>query len=260
MFRPLLVAMITTSAYGLAVRAVPVRSNATPVRASRLAMVETETNAGVPIDSADFANDELAGAWDRAGKGKPRWKPGDETGDVALDARLLYSSFILNPMVLYVSEGCTESMAAQLMLGWLKTPFKTVTSDEGALPRLDGKGVPSGSADGVASGPEDGLLSYAEIVSFCFAIAQNKALTVVPATGRADIAAWLAAPAADTFGPLLRGKQAGDNTPCLNSWGLSMDDAAVLPVLKGLVDAGADIDARVSEYLTENFAKAGIDV
>ena len=166
----------------------------------------------------------------------------------------------LNPMVLYVSEGCTESMAAQLMLGWLKTPFKTVTSDEGALPRLDGKGVPSGSADGVASGPEDGLLSYAEIVSFCFAIAQNKALTVVPATGRADIAAWLAAPAADTFGPLLRGKQAGDNTPCLNSWGLSMDDAAVLPVLKGLVDAGADIDARVSEYLTENFAKAGIDV
>ena len=42
----------------------------------------------------NFGKDELSRTWDRTGKGKKRWSPGDETGDLAMDKRLLYSNWV----------------------------------------------------------------------------------------------------------------------------------------------------------------------
>ena len=39
-----------------------------------------------------FADLELKGVWERTGKGKKRWAPGDTTGDATVDASLLYST------------------------------------------------------------------------------------------------------------------------------------------------------------------------
>lgn len=261
MLRMLLAASLTTSACALALLAVPMRSRATQLRGSELSMAETETNAGVPIDSADFADNELAGAWERAGKGKARWKPGDATGDVALDMRLLYSNWVLNPMSLYVREGCSQSMAAQLLMGWLGVPHRAVPSTEATLPRLDGAGVPGSDP----SSNDGGLRSYGEICSFVVAVAQSKKRAVAPATGREDVAAWLEAPSAATFRPLLRGVERGvqgeDDAQCLNAWGLSMDDLECLAVLKSLLDAdeGGEYD-DLRAYVATNYAKAGIEL
>ena len=63
------------------------------------------------------------------------------TGDIAMDKRLLYSNWVLNPMSLYVADGCSQSTAAQLLLGWLNMPFKPCRRAR-QLPRLDGSGVP----------------------------------------------------------------------------------------------------------------------
>jgi hypothetical protein len=220
-------------------------------------MAETETNAGVPIDSADFAADELAGTWARAGKSKARWKPGDATGDVALDMRLLYSNWILNPMSLYVREGCSKSIAAQLLLGWLGVPHRAVSSTEAMLPRLDGSGVPGSDP----SSNDGGLQSYGEICSFVVAVAQSKKRAVAPATGREDVAAWLEAPSAATFRSLLHGVQKEDDARCLNAWGLSMDDMECLPVLKSVLDAdGSDENEDLRAYCATNYAKAGIEL
>ncbi len=93
------------------------------------------------------------------------------------------------------------------------------------------------------------------------AIAQkNNALSVSPATGRADVAAWLQAPSLASLEPLLRGVQPEDGSPCLNAWGLSMDDAAVLPVTWVLLKGSADQTdhAKVRCYVELSFAKAGI--
>ena len=40
-----------------------------------------------------FADLELKGVWERTGKGKKRWAPGDTTGDATVDASLLYSTW-----------------------------------------------------------------------------------------------------------------------------------------------------------------------
>ena len=220
--------------------------------------LQMENNAFVDPDlaSGTFVDDELRGTWERAGKGKPRWKPGDVTGDIAMDKRLLYSNWVLNPMSLYVADGCSQSTAAQLLLGWLNMPFKTVPSSEAALPRLDGSGVP-GSDPATNDG---GLLSYGEICSFAVAVAQNKDRAVAPATGRDDVAAWLKAPTIASFRALLRGVQAEDSSPCINAWGLSMDDAQCLPVLKSLLDADGGDDGDLRAYVTSNFAKAGMEL
>lgn len=261
----LLLAASLTTACALAMRAAPVGVgcpllNTATARGRRLAMVETETNAGVPIDSADFAADELANAWERAGKGKARWKPGDVTGDSALDMRLLYSNWVLNPMSLYVREGCSQSMATRLLMGWLGVPHRAVPSTEATV-RLDGSGVPGSDPSSNAGG----LQTYGEICSFVVAVAQSKKRAVAPATGREDVAAWLEAPSAATFRPLLRGIERGvqgeDDAQCLNAWGLSMDDVECLPVLKSLLDAdegGEHDDLRA--YCATNYAKAGIEL
>ena len=116
----------------------------------------------------NFPADELSRTWERTGKGKARWKPGDRTGDSALDSRLLWSSWVLDPLELHVCDGLHEdSLACALVLGWLQLPFRIIaygeadrpglarkagtrveyrSSDQNAppfsLPRLSGKGLP----------------------------------------------------------------------------------------------------------------------
>ena len=222
-----------------------------PAMMPRRAIVTMSDSDNMAIPDPNFVGDELANTWERAGKGKPRWKPGDDTGDAALDARLLYSNWVLNPMSLHVKDGDTLSTSARLVMGWLDLPFKPIASDEPTLPRLDGPGVPD-------PGGKGGLCTYGEICSFAFAVAKpppGGQPKVSPATGREDVAAWLAAPSAATFEPLLFGKQADDDgTPCLNAWGISLDDAAVLPVLKSL--GPAEASDKVKAYVEGNCAKA----
>jgi len=181
-----------------------------------------------------FASDELSRVWARAGKGKKLWQPGDDTGDLMLDTRLLWTSWVLNPLELHVGDGCSRSAAACLVLGWLGLPFTTVQESVGVrpLPCLQGAGVPATNEG------DEGLQTYEEICSFAVAATAKKTTrTVAPPTGRLDLAQWLDAPSVTSFVPLLRGRQAEDGTPCLNPWGLSMDDALALPVLKVLLEA-----------------------
>ena len=70
-----------------------------------------------------FADLELKGVWERTGKGKKRWAPGDTTGDAAVDASLLYSTWVMNRPDLYVKEDCPNCGAVRFVLGHLKFPF-----------------------------------------------------------------------------------------------------------------------------------------
>jgi len=60
------------------------------------------------------------------------------------------------------------------------------------------------------------------------------------------------------FEPLLRGTTS-DGSPCLNAWGLSMDDVLVLPLLRNLTCvAGIRWPAKVREYMEKGCAKGGV--
>merc|ERR1719316_2051804 len=148
----------------LAFAAAPLRLQQQP---SSVRMSDTDDMQPDPA----FASEELSRTWERAGKGKKRWAPGDVTGDAVLDTRLLYSTWVLNPMCLHVREGCCQSLGCQLVLNWLKLPFKVevhasttgdaLPSADGALlPRLEGKGVP------------EGLDTFGKITSFASAVAK----------------------------------------------------------------------------------------
>ncbi len=234
-------------------------------RAAPRVVVTMSDSDELGIPDPKFAQDELSRTWERAGVGKKRWRPGDVTGDSTLDTRLLYSTWVLNPLELYVREGCSQCAAAQLVMGWLELPFAPVTASAQPLPRLAGAGVPAGPNG-------DGLCTYGEIVSFATAASKEK--RVAPATGREDVSAWLGSPSVTSLAPLLHGRQVDDGTPCLNAWGISMDDAMVLPVLKALMDGAAfeagaessgeedelELEARVlvERYMAFNYAKAGM--
>ena len=209
----------------------------------------------------NFVGEELARTWARTGKGKKLWQPGDRTGDSALDTRLLFSSWVLNPLQLHVHNGLhQESLQAALVVGWLRLPFTVVayTDAEGnsglpiaradgkvgfqplaenggrPLPRLSGLGVPD--SPGGESG--DGLQSVSEICSFAAGVAKEK--RVAPASGRADYGAWLVDDSAtvESLAPLLHGIVPGAiGAPCLNAWGLTVDDALVLAKLVARCEA-----------------------
>jgi len=66
-----------------------------------------------------FADLELKGVWERTGKGKKRWAPGDTTGDVTVDASLLYSTWVMNRPDLYAREACPSCTTTRFVLGHL---------------------------------------------------------------------------------------------------------------------------------------------
>jgi hypothetical protein len=224
-----------------------------PTRHSKLRTITMSDSDDLANPDSSFASEELQRTWKRTGKGKKRWAPGDETGDAVLDTRLLYSTWILNPMQLHVRDGDCQSLGVQLVLNWLQLPFKVtmVPASEGqngggVLPRLEGAGIVDG-----------GLCTFGEICSFAVAVARPNARRLAPQTDREDIKRWLASPSVGGLEALLQGQQGEDGAPCLNPWGLSLDDAKVLPVAKAFCSEDG-CSVLVNEYVRANMAKAGL--
>jgi len=209
-----------------------------------------------------FADLELKGVWERTGKGKKRWAPGDTTGDATVDASLLYSTWVMNRPDLYAREACPSCTATRFVLGHLEFPYTLVLEANGASasahPMLDGQGVPASTADGV------GLLGCLSICSFAAAHARKG--TVAPATGRLDVADWLVeaekgTSQLDALAAMLGGVHPSDKSPCLNPWGFTVDDALVLPFLRNLKPTAAELDewpAVVRAYLEMSCARCDV--
>jgi len=243
------------------------------VRAARAVRMSDTDDMSIP--DPNFGNDELSRTWERTGKGISRWKAGDKTGDSALDARLLWSSMLLDPPTLRARDGLhNDSLQAALVLGWLKMPYKIIAyrddqssapglarkvgsvafealnNNDGPLPRLSGASIPGG---------DDGLVTVLEICSFASGVAKDA--RIASQTGRADLARWMASEDAtiDEFAELLRGRLTKE-APCLNEWGLSMDDAMALPVLMRKIEASqrAPDDLGVRLYVDTCLEKAGL--
>ena len=98
-----------------------------------------------------------------------------------------------------------------------------------------------------------------QICSFVSAVAKEQGIS--PATGREDLAAWLADEAAsvEDLAPMLRGMHT-DGTPTLNEWGLSVDDALALPVLVRRVEKSGrrPDDVGVVMYIDGLLEAAGL--
>jgi len=223
-------------------------------RAALLRMADDNVLTGTSAEGAEqwdtawgtgnFAELELAGVWDRTGKGKKRWSPGDKTGDTMVDARLLWSTWVMSPPDLTVSESCIDCTTCRYVLGHLGFPFDTASPEEGTpYPELKGSGVPT--SDGA-----DGLTGTLSICSFAAACA--KSATIGIATGREDVAAWISKADAsaegvapellDELASLLNGVHPVDESPCLNQWGFTVDDALVLPYVRSMAPSAATFD------------------
>jgi len=204
------------------------------IRASRFVSPHAVEFVDPDVNPA-FVSEELTRTWERAGKGKQRWQPGDESDDYKMDQSLLWTSWKLTPPVLSVREGCRTCFRVRLVLGWSGFPFETDVQTSG--PRLSGAGLPHGA---------DGMVHASEICSF--AVGVGKECSIAPATGRADVDSWLdraeslckageeaSAPLLSELETLLHGRVREHNdAPCLNAWGLSIDDALVVPLLFSL--------------------------
>ena len=68
---------------------------------------------------------------------------------------------------------------------------------------------------------------------------------MAPATGRDDVTAWLKAPTIASFRALCAVCKPR-TARHINAWGLSMDDAQCLPVLKSLLDADGGDDGDLA--------------
>jgi len=210
--------------------------------------------------TVSFADLELKGVWDRTGKGKKRWAPGDTTGDAAVDASLLWSTWVMNRPDLYARDACPSCTATRFVLGHLGFPFTLVLEPNGAsaLPMLDGQGVPTSAPEGV------GLEGALSICSFAAAHARKAAIP--PATGREDVAQWLVEAAAgtsqlDALASMLLGVHPTDQSPCLNPWGFTVDDALVLPYLRNLKPTPTELEewpAVVRAYLEMSCARCDV--
>ena len=128
-------------------------------------------------------------------------------------------------------------------------------------PMLDGQGVPASSS---GPGAASGLVGALPIASFAAANAQKG--KIAPATGRPDVASWIAPAAAgtaerDVLAAMLGGVHPTDQSPCLNAWGFGIDDALVLPYLRNLQPSAADLDewpAVVRAYLEMASERCGV--
>ena len=164
-----------------------------------------------PDDVGTFVSDELASTWERAGKGRALWQPGDVSEENALDARLLWTNLVLKPATLHGYDCCDATTQARLVLGWVQLPHKLQLYGYGAgadpaecgghgydpetgglVPLIGAKAGPVLTGAGVLTREgTEGLSQPTEICSFAVGVAPK--LKVAPATGRADIAQWLAA-------------------------------------------------------------------
>lgn len=214
-----------------------------------------------------FVEAELGGAWERTGKTTARWKPGDDTGDSALDARLLWSQWVLEPPVLHVMEACPKCATAQLVLGHLGFPFETVAVATGAAhPMLEGSGVPPHT-------DQSGLVGAMPIASFAAAL--SKSGKIGTATGRPDVSSWLERSAAsllegkpatallEELEGMLRGSVVADSAPCLNAWGFTLDDALVLAQLRCMLQsagARAACPAKARAFLEMSCERCGLSL
>ena len=251
---------------GPALRATPSRTGAPIMAESNLPLAGTSAGDAEAWDEAwgtdSFADLELKGVWERTGKGKKRWAPGDTTGDAAVDASLLYSTWVMNRPDLYAREACPSCTTTRFVLGHLDFPYNLILdatdAPASAQPVLDGQGVPASVADGV------GLEGSLAICSFAAAHARKG--IVPPATGRPDVTEWLSEAAAgtsqlDALAAMLGGVHPADQSPCLNPWGFTLDDALVLPYLRNLKPTAADLDewpAVVRAYLEMSCARCGV--
>jgi len=167
-----------------------------------------------PDVTPDFVQKELEATWERAGKGRELWKPGDKTDSPLSDARLLFTTWKLNPLQLHIYDHCPFCLRARLVLGWLQIPHTYVVYGYGAgadpakcdgfgygegplplvgkkaLPVLTGAGIPSPKwvhqSSQVLLG---GLPESLDICSFAGGVAKDG--KIAPATGRAEIKDWL---------------------------------------------------------------------
>ena len=99
-----------------------------------------------------YGDTEAAAQWYRTGKDTKRWAPGDKTGNPSDDARLLWSSWTLNPLTLHVNDDCADCTLARIVLSHLGMPFVTEEAEDALfvdgeqaseLPVLAGAGVPA---------------------------------------------------------------------------------------------------------------------
>ena len=136
----------------------------TPSISGRPVLRSTPLNAKLvdPDETPEFASDELRRAWERTGKGKRRWRPGDASSDYKMDRSLLWTSWKLTPPVLSVHDSDRKCACTRLVLGWVGFPHETVICESGEtvsghpLPVLAGAGLPT--HDGI-----DGLVHAMEI-------------------------------------------------------------------------------------------------
>jgi len=228
-----------------------------------------------------YGDTEAAAQWYRTGKDTKRWAPGDKTGNPSDDARLLWSSWTLNPLTLHVNDDCADCTLARIVLSHLGMPFVTEEAEDALfvdgeqaseLPVLAGAGVPAPA--GLTHLPHP-----LEICSFAASVCKTDA-RIAPATGREDVAAWidcvdefvefsdsctpeLVLGLAAQLGKMLRGTTE-EGLPCLNAWGFSMDDAMVLAALRNLEAAapdGAGLDAwppPPRDYLEGHLERVGV--
>ena len=136
---------------GPALRATPSRTGAPIMAESNLPLAGTSAGDAEAWDEAwgtdSFADLELKGVWERTGKGKKRWAPGDTTGDAAVDASLLYSTWVMNRPDLFAQEACPSCTTTRFVLGHLDFPYNLILdatdAPASAQPVLDGQGVPA---------------------------------------------------------------------------------------------------------------------
>ena len=114
-----------------------------------------------PPRAADsFASQELARTWERTGKGKRCWQPGDATGDTRDDARLLFTSWRLTPLRLRTRPGCLDCVRCQLVLSHIGLPFRCEAAEGEFAPALFGAGVGISDNAGIAGVEE--ICEFAE--------------------------------------------------------------------------------------------------
>ena len=154
----------------------------TLLRASRI-------GASATADDDSFASQELARTWERTGKGKRCWQPGDATGDTRDDARLLFTSWRLTPLRLRTRPGCLDCVRCQLVLSHIGLPFRCEAAEGEFAPALFGAGV--GISDNAGLAGVEEICEFAEANGAAMAATMRDVTPLAPPSGRAEVEEWL---------------------------------------------------------------------